>query len=74
MNLLLFIIAFLIGVIVHFNYSAGNVEFEKLGVVSLTRKESGSISGGQNASEIQFLMDANGWSRAQACEVLGVAV
>lgn len=49
------------------------LEFEKLGTVALTVKESRSISGGQNPSEVQFLMDANGWSFGQACEVLGLA-
>jgi hypothetical protein len=50
-----------------------NLELEKMNVASLKQVKLTNISAGQNPSEIQFLMDANGWSRAQACEVLGLA-
>ncbi|MFM7429226.1 MAG: hypothetical protein ACKO1F_04925 [Flammeovirgaceae bacterium] len=42
-----------------------NLELEKMNVTSLMQTDLANIFGGQNASEIQFLMDANGWTRRQ---------
>lgn len=50
-----------------------NLDWKSFGMGELNVEEVKSISGGQMESEIRFLMDANGWSRSMACEVLGLA-